>query len=127
MGARMVYVIDDDPAVLDSTAFLLASLGYKWNCFADARDFLDGVDERSPGCVITDLRMPEMNGYELQRALHERSVAWPVVLMTSENGSLGTDKAAERGFSGYLRKPFSTDELVAALETCFAKLEGRAS
>jgi two-component system response regulator FixJ len=123
----MVYVIDDDPAVLDSTAFLLASLSYKWDCFADPRDFLHGVDDRSPGCVITDLRMPEMNGYELQRALADRSVGWPVVLMTSELGSLGTERAAERGFSGFLRKPFSTDELVATLETCFAKLESRAA
>lgn len=127
MGERMVYVIDDDPAVLDSTAFLLGSLGYKADCFADPLHFLETVDQRAPGCVITDLRMPGMTGYELQRALLERSVAWPVVLMTSENGSLGTEKAAERGFSGYLRKPFSTDELVATLETCFAQLEGRAN
>ena len=123
MASRIVYVIDDDAGVLHSTAFLLQSLGCAFETFANPEEFLGAVDRLQPGCIVTDLRMPAMSGYELRRALLERSIGWPVVLMTSENGALGVSQAANRGFCGFLRKPFSPDELVAVLDTCFAMLE----
>jgi two-component system, LuxR family, response regulator FixJ len=123
MARRLVYVIDDDPDMLRSTAYLLEALGHGVECFDDGDAFLAAVASLQPGCILTDLRMPRVSGYEIKAALAERSVGWPVILMTSENGSETQDAAAARGFSGYLRKPFAADQLVAALDRGFAALD----
>ncbi|HET9810300.1 MAG TPA: response regulator [Sphingomicrobium sp.] len=125
MTMRIVYVIDDDSAVLHSTGFLLQSLGFEFDAFEDPDEFLAVVDKLQPGCVITDLRMPRLTGSELRRALLDRSIDWPVVMMTSENGTRTTDLVKSGGFSGFLRKPFSADDLVTILDKCFATLEAQ--
>lgn len=124
MENRPVYVIDDDPGVLKSTEFLLHSLGFKCECFATPSAFLAAVGSLAPGCILTDLRMPEVNGIELLRILAARSIFWPAVLMTSENGPGAADRAAEAGFCAYLRKPFRADELCATLERCSSAFDG---
>jgi two-component system response regulator FixJ len=118
MDSRPVYVVDDDTGVLKSTEFLLHSLGFECDCFATARAFLAAVESLAPGCILTDLRMPDVNGIELLRALTTRSISWPLVLMTSENGPGAADRAAKAGFCAYLRKPFTADELCATLQRC---------
>jgi len=115
MNRPKIYVIDDDQAMLDSTAFLLRASGFDCECFRDPRQFLAAVGSLAPGCVLTDLRMPEMNGYDLQKALSEIVPAWPIILMTSENGALNAKVAAKRGFIAFLRKPFSVEALQAAI------------
>ena len=118
MTRLKIYVIDDDQGILDSTAFLLRSAGLECLCFRDPEAFLAAIDGLEPGCVLTDLRMPDMNGYELQQSLSEIAPSWPVILMTSENGSLDEGVAAARGFIGFLRKPFSYEALIAAIAAC---------
>ncbi len=113
-----IYVIDDDQAMLDSTAFLLRAAGFECDCFSDPSTFLESIGSLVPGYVLTDLRMPAMNGYDLQQALSEIAPAWPIILMTSENGGLTARAAVERGFMGFLRKPFSADALLAAIAAC---------
>jgi two-component system response regulator FixJ len=122
MGRWPVYVIDDDPDMLRSTSFLLRSMGYDVQTFADGTGFLAAFASLAPGCIVTDLRMPGVNGYELKAALDERSVGWPVILMTSESGADTAAQAAARGFAAYLRKPFPAEQLTAALDTGFAAL-----
>jgi two-component system response regulator FixJ len=118
-----VYAIDDDLAVLQSTEFLLKSLGYGVECFSNPLVFLSAAAALQPGCILTDLKMPEMNGYELRNALLDRSLEWPMVLVTSENGAETKREVLARGFAGYLRKPVATDELLIVLERCFATQE----
>ena len=126
MTRRLVYVIDDDPDMLRSTDFLLQSMGYGVDCFAGGDLFLAALPTLQPGCIVTDLRMPKISGYDLKSALAEQSVGWPVILMTSETGSVTSREARARGFSDYLPKPFSAEQLVAALDKGFAALdEGR--
>lgn len=122
MARRIVYLIDDDPAVLHSTGFLLQSLGVAFEAFADPRQFLAAAEKLQPGFVITDLRMPEIDGFELRSALLDRSVSWPVVLMSSE-GRITAEHAEARGFAGFLYKPFSTDDLLAVLDACSRAVE----
>lgn len=119
MDRRIVYVIDDDAGLLHSTGFVLQSLGFEFELFASGEDFLGALDALQPGCILTDLRMPGMDGFELCSAA-ARSIDWPIVLMTSENGSMNATSASEHGFSGYLRKPFSPEALAEVLEACFA-------
>ncbi|MGN6155901.1 MAG: response regulator transcription factor [Sphingomicrobium sp.] len=126
MTTRQVYVIDDDPDMLRSTEFLLQSMGNGVECFADGDLFLEALPSLRPGCIITDLSMPHISGHALKATLDERGVAWPMILMTSEDGQTRRDAEA-RGFAGYLSKPFSADALAAALDTAFEALERRGS
>lgn len=123
MTGRTVHVIDDDPDMLKSTAFLLQSLGFESRCFAGPQAFLDAFEGLDPGCVITDLRMPDIDGFDLLRLLRDRSVDWPAVLMTSESRPDLPADAAARGFAGFLRKPFTADALLDVLQTAFAALD----
>ena len=115
-----IYVIDDDRAVLESTAFLLAAHGFACETFASARDFLSAIDMLSPGCVLTDLRMPDIDGWSLRSALEERSIRWPVVLMSSDDQAELEGRALAAGFSGFVRKPLEPDALRLALERALA-------
>lgn len=122
MTDRRVYVIDDDPDFLQSIAFLLQTAGYAAECFADGDLFLDSLASLEPGCILTDLRMPTVSGYELRSALAARAITWPMILMTSENGAKTAAEATARGFAAYLHKPFSAEQLIAALDGGFAGL-----
>jgi len=123
----IVYIVDDDRAVLDSTAFLLETLGYRCELFPDGEQFLAQAGELAPGCLITDLRMPQLTGFELIAELRDRSIDWPAFLMTSDNGPEMDARAKAHGFDFYLRKPVEIGALVAALDAGFAALEGTRS
>jgi two-component system response regulator FixJ len=110
-----VYVIDDDPAVLESTALLLDTFGFDCTTFGCAVEFLSKVDGLAPGCVLTDLRMPDIDGWALCSALQGKALGWPVLLMSSDNGAELQRRARESGFSGLIRKPVDADKLAAAI------------
>lgn len=122
-GRRCVYVIDDDKGVLDSTAFLLSALGYDCVTFAEAETFLEVVRTLSPGCILTDLRMPRLDGFELAAGLRERGIGWPILMITSETGEQVERRAARHGFGALLHKPIDVDLLADSLERAFAAFE----
>lgn len=78
----IVHVIDDDDAIRDSLLFLLESNGHAACAYPSAERFLDSVDTVAHGWIVTDVRMPEMSGLDLLRALKERAIALPVIVMT---------------------------------------------
>ena len=123
MDNRLVYVVDDDPDMLRSAGFLLQSMGYRYECFPDGADFLAALPRLQPGCVLTDLRMPRVDGFELRSKLAEQSIGWPVILMTSDSGPGIADEARSRGFTAFLAKPFSADQVASALDGGFKKFE----
>jgi two-component system response regulator FixJ len=122
-GARRVYVIDDDPKVLASTAFLLSTLGYECMTFSSADDFLARAGDLLAGCVLTDLRMPVTDGLELTAKFKKLGFDWPVVMMTSDHGSDLAVRAATRGILTVLTKPVGADILVDTLTAAFDKLD----
>ena len=122
-GARQVYVIDDDPDVLGSAAFLLPTLGYECRTFAAPEQFLEQAATLEPGCVLTDLRMPVMDGFQLARRIRSNGLDWPVVMMTSDNGPALARRATEDGLAALLRKPLDVDLLAAALDEAFVALD----
>lgn len=117
-----MYVIDDDSAVLESTVFLLGALGFAHRAFGDARAFLAQVGDLPPACILTDLRMPEVDGWALAAELRERKPGWPMLLMTSDTEPGLAEKARELGFAALLHKPLDAALLAAALERTFANL-----
>jgi len=122
LGARFVYVIDDDQGVLESSAFLLGALGLDCRTFVSPRNFLSEAPKLAPGCVLTDLRMPEMDGFAVAAGLVSQGRGWPVLLMTSDNGPELARRAASHGFAAVLRKPVDGALLEDALDRAFARL-----
>src|SRR5579871_2191233 len=111
-----VYVIDDDEAVRESLSFLLGTADYEVRAFDSAQAFLDQLDGAPFGCVVTDVRMPGMNGLELVRALNEREAGLPVVVITGHGDVPLAVAAMREGVLDFIEKPFADDAILSALK-----------
>ena len=117
MAARVV-IIDDDQAVLDSLRLLLESEGFEVEAFERASTFLQRCEVEPPGCLITDVRMPDMDGLELLQALSRRGPLPPVIVITGHGEVPMAVKAMKLGARDFLEKPFSTAELTTSIRNC---------
>ena len=116
MPENVVHVIDDDPAMRDSLAFLLDTSGLTARAHESAVAFLDALPEIEPGCILTDVRMPQVSGLELVQRLKELGVALPVVVMTGHADVPLAIEAMKLGVVDFIEKPFDDAALLAALE-----------
>ena len=112
-----IAVVDDDIAVRESLENLIRSVGMEVRVFGSAEEFLNSVDGRKPDCLVLDVRLPGMSGFELQHHLVARKCKVPVIFMTAH----GYDERARSDASSawtvaYLTKPFSEDELLGAVD-----------
>lgn len=113
-----VYLVDDDDSVRESIRMLLELVDHEVVAFARATDFLH-TEPANAGCVITDLRMPEMDGFELQRRLRETGCTLPVILMTGLGSESVHQEARSKGIVDVLEKPFNAATLFSAIERAF--------
>ena len=116
----LVHVIDDDEGVRDSLGILLESAGFAVRTHASASSFLASASERGEGCVVTDVRMPEMDGLELQRRLAALGNPMPVVVMTGHADVPIAVEAMKAGAVDFLEKPFGDEQLLAAVRSALA-------
>jgi two-component system response regulator FixJ len=125
MGDK-VYVIDDDPAMRDSLEFLLDSAGFSVRLFESAQVFLNEVPKLEAGCVVTDIRMPGIDGMELLRQLNPASGArrFPVIVMTGHGDVPLAVEAMKLGALDFLEKPFEDDRLIGMIETALSQADG---
>jgi two-component system response regulator FixJ len=125
MGGK-VYVIDDDPAMRDSLDFLLGSAGFNVCLFDSAQVFLNELAKLEAGCVVTDIRMPGMDGMDLLRQLNSGSGArkLPVIVMTGHGDVPLAVEAMKLGALDFLEKPFEDDRLIGMIETALSQNEG---
>jgi len=107
-----VFVVDDDDAVRRSLSLLLQSAGLSVEHFASAREFLDRYDPYSPGCVVLDVRMPEMTGLELQEYLNVHGAILPVIFITGHGDVPMAVEAMRHGAFDFLQKPFVDQDLL---------------
>ncbi len=131
MAARgKVYVIDDDDAMRDSLDFLLGSADFHVTLFESAHHFLDAVSSIDFGCVVTDVRMPGIDGIELLKRLKADRSALPVVIMTGHGDVPLAVEAMKLGAADFLEKPFEDDRLIgmidAALRQAVSSAQGEA-
>ena len=113
--APTVFVVDDDAAVRDALSLLISLQGMRASVFASAADFLAVYDPGWRGCLLTDLRMPQMDGLELQAALKQRGATLPVVIL-SAHGDVATTRAAlKNGAVDFLEKPVDDAVLMDVL------------
>src|SRR6478735_1281643 len=109
MPDSVVHVIDDDPAMRDSLAFLLDTAGLRARVHESAVAFVDALPGIEPGCVLTDVRMPQMTGLELVRRLKELEVPLPVVVMTGHADVPLAIEAMKLGVVDFMEKPFDDE------------------
>ncbi len=116
-----VYVIDDDPAMRDSLDFLLGAAGFSVRLFDSAQRFLDELASLEAGCVLTDVRMPGIDGMELLRQLNSGARKLPVIVMTGHGDVPLAVEAMKLGALDFLEKPFEDDRLIGMIETALAQ------
>lgn len=117
---RLIYVVDDDEAVRDSLSMLLEARGHTVRSFASAREFLAAASSLRPGCLITDIRMPEMDGLQLQQRLIERALPFPLIVITGHGDVSLAVRAMKAGALDFIEKPFAAE---AILNSAAAALE----
>jgi two-component system, LuxR family, response regulator FixJ len=111
-----VYVIDDDEAMRDSLNFLLESVGFDVTLFESALKFLDALPGLAFGCVVSDVRMPGLDGIELLKRMKTRPGALPIIIMTGHGDIPLAVEAMKLGAIDFLEKPFEDDRLIAMIE-----------
>jgi len=116
-----VYVVDDDPSVRAGLSRLLQSMGLTVKTFASAREFLEQAVAEEPGCLIVDLRMPAMNGLELQEQLMTRNLNLPVIFLTGYGTVPASVRAMKRGAVDFLEKPVDDQVLLDAIYQALEK------
>jgi two-component system, LuxR family, response regulator FixJ len=111
-----VYVIDDDDAMRDSLDFLLGSADFHVTLFESALNFLDALPAIDFGCVVSDVRMPEIDGIELLKRLKAAGSPFPVLIMTGHGDVPLAVEAMKLGALDFLEKPFEDDRLIGMIQ-----------
>jgi FixJ family two-component response regulator len=120
-GNSLVFAIDDDASVRKGVTRLLRSAGYKSEVFSSAADFLARSAHPGPSCVIVDVRMPGLNGIELQEALIQRRRAEQLVFITGYGNIPMCARVMKAGAVDFLPKPFRADQLLQCVERALAR------
>jgi two-component system, LuxR family, response regulator FixJ len=121
----LVHVVDDDEAVRDSLSLLLEAAGLSVRTYDSATAFLKALPNLAAGCVLTDVRMPELDGLELQRRLTELGIRLPVIVMTGHGDVPIAVEALKAGAADFLEKPFDDAQLLAAVSSALAASQRR--
>jgi two-component system, LuxR family, response regulator FixJ len=119
---RCVYIVDDDEAVRDSLSVLLESKAYAVRSFVSAAKFLAAAPSLPAGCLIVDIRMPEMDGLELQQRLVERGLDFPLIVITGHGEVPLAVRAMKAGAVDFIEKPFASEAILDSLDTALARL-----
>ena len=116
-NSPLISVVDDDDSVRESLRGLIRSVGFAAAVFASAEEFLNSDHLRNTDCLILDVRMPGMNGLELQRRLAASHMSIPVIFITAHGDEEVRSRALTGGAVDYLLKPFSEEALLNAINT----------
>jgi two-component system response regulator FixJ len=111
----VVHLIDDDEGVRQAVAFLLSTSGFAVRVYESAIAFLEALASVQLGCVVTDVRMPGMDGLALQRELKTRGTLLPVIVMTGHGDVPLAVEAMKAGAVDFIEKPFSDEALLSAI------------
>ena len=122
-GAARVYLVEDDAAVSDSLNQLLQLKGYLTTSFDSAESFLSAARPDWRGCAILDIRLPGMNGLELQAELRARGIGLRVIIITGHGDTSNSRAAFKAGAIDFLEKPINTDALLEAVAASFSSAQ----
>jgi two-component system response regulator FixJ len=114
MYKSLIHLVDDDERVRDTLGRLLVSGGYRVRKYASGAELIEAADKLDEGCILLDINMPEQDGFAVKKALAERGIDLPVVMMTG-SGDL-TLLAWKAGVAAFIPKPFGRRELISVLD-----------
>lgn len=127
MEKRVVHIVDDEDAIRRSASFMLKTSGFDVFTYPSGVAFLTNISVDSPGCVLLDVRMPEMDGLEVQQALLDRGVLMPVIVLTGHGDVTIAVRAMKGGAVDFIEKPFEKAVLLEAIAAAFERISDYAS
>ena len=119
---RTVHLVDDDASVRRSVGFMLKTSGHRVETYESGAELLKNSAQLERGCILLDIRMPGMDGLEVQQALKDKGVGLPVIIMTGHGDVTLAVRAMKAGAVDFIEKPFARDALLASLEEGFRRL-----
>lgn len=119
---RLVHLVDDDEAIRRSASFMLRTGGLLVKTYASGLELLTVGKALEPGCILLDVRMPGMDGLEVQKALHDQGILLPVIVMTGHGDVTVAVQAMKAGAIDFIEKPFEKAILLDALAEGFAQI-----
>jgi two-component system response regulator FixJ len=122
----IVHIVDDDESVRQSLAFLLSTAGMVVRLYESAAAFLEAPDNIQEGCLITDVRMPEMSGIELLHELKVRSISLPTIIITGHGDVPLAVEAMKCGAIDFIEKPFDEEAIIRAVQSAKERVDKRA-
>lgn len=120
-----VYLVDDDTIVRKAIALSLGQAGLKVKDYGSAKTFLEEYQEENAGCLVLDLRMPEMDGLTLQKILNDKESDIPVIFISGDGDIPTSVRAIKRGAVDFLEKPFTREVLLSRVEEALEKYRSR--
>lgn len=119
---RVVHLVDDDAAIRRSVGFMLKTSGHQVEAYESGTDLLKQSANLDSGCILLDIRMPGMDGLEVQQALLDKGIGLPVIIMTGHGDISLAVKAMKAGAVDFIEKPFEKTALLSSLDEGFARL-----
>lgn len=120
---RTIHLVDDEESIRKSAGFLLKTSGFIVEVYPSGVAFLKAVKSVEPGCILLDIRMPEMDGLEVQETLAERGITMPVIVLTGHGDVSIAVRAMKAGAVDFLEKPFEKAALLASIGDAFSRLD----
>jgi two-component system response regulator FixJ len=121
-NGKLVHIVDDEDSIRRSVGFMLKTSGYAVETWTSGEAFLKEVKNAERGCILLDVRMPEIDGLQVQRTLAERGVTMPIVIMTGHGDVSIAIQAMKAGAVDFLEKPFEKSALIGAIEESFERI-----
>jgi two-component system response regulator FixJ len=124
---RLVHLVDDDEAIRRSVGFMLKTSGFHVRTYQSGVDLLKSAGNLEPGCILLDIRMPGMDGLEVQAGLRDKGITLPVIIMTGHGDVTLAVQAMKAGALDFIEKPFEKAVLLSALEHGIDRLKRSAA
>jgi FixJ family two-component response regulator len=116
----IIYIVDDDEGMRKALSLLMKTKGYHSHACASAYEFLDAYERSRPGCLLLDVRMPEMSGLELQKRLVTEAIKISTIIMTGHADVGMAVQAMKNGARDFIEKPFRNQDILEVIQNCLA-------
>ncbi len=121
LDKKNIYIVDDDQSVCRALKTLLMTFDFEVKTFNSAKSFFDAVPNEEPGCLVLDIHMPGLDGWEAQKEILKSGSKRPVIFISAEKQENAADRALKFGAVGFLQKPFDGQTLVDLIKTASEK------
>ncbi len=119
LGKRQVYIVDDDESVCRALKILMVTYGFTVRTFHSAEEFFSAVPNNAPGCLILDIYLPGLDGWQAQEHLLKSGSKRPVIIITTDKNGKLKDQALVAGAKGFLQKPIHDHELICLIHRAY--------